>query len=196
MGGVAQGQALGDGVLDAEGGEDEIANDIAQNSRDNDDGGGDGHHAPQLPGQLHADGGGHRLGQQGHIQLVVQPEEHRQGQNAQPSGDDARPQAAENGQPVGFQQLQLPIQGHRQGHRGGREQVGQILGPLIVVVVGDAQGFVEQDDTADGNEQGIEDGQGELPPQQQPHLIGDEAHTHPEKQGITQKLSHASPSIS
>ena len=158
MGRGADAHALGNGVGDVEHLADRLGQQVARNAGQDDDGTGQGRDAAQLSGNVHADGGGDGLGQQGHILLTGQAHGHGQSQRAAQTDQGAHRDARDDGGGVLLEQVPLFIQRDGQADGGGQQQIADRRGADFVIRVGDVQHTEQDDDEDAAQQQRVEDG--------------------------------------
>ena len=158
MGRSADAHTLGDGVGDME----QLAHGLGQqgthDAGDDHDGTGQRRNAAQLCGHIHADGGGHGLGQQGGILLSGQVQRQCQCQRAAKAHQRAHRNARNDGGGILFQQVDLLIQRDGQRHRGGQQQVIHRCCADFIVRIGDLAHRKKHDDKNAAQQQRVEDG--------------------------------------
>ena len=158
MGRGADAHALGDGVGDVEHLADRLGQQVARDAGQDDDGTGQGRDAAQLSGDVHADGSGDGLGQQGHILLTGQAHGHGQSQRAAQTDQGAHRDARDDGSGVLLEQVPLFIQRDGQADGGGQQQIADRRGADFVIRVGDVQHTEQDDDEDAAQQQRVEDG--------------------------------------
>ncbi len=152
MGGGADAHALGDGVGDVEDLADRLGQQVARDAGEDDDGTGEGRDAAQLGGNVHADGRGDGLGQQGDVLLAGQVHGDGQRHGTAEADQRAHRDARDDGGGVLLEQVPLLIQRDGKADGGGQQQVADRGRADLVIGVGDLQ-HTEQDDDEDAAQQ-------------------------------------------
>ena len=190
VGGGANGDASCHRMGDLEQAAQKGSHAVAQNAGEDDGSHRHGSDTAQLFRQAHADGGGHRFGQQGDIIGVAQPEQGTHGKDGQTRGQHARKNTHQNGGVMFFQLVQLAVQGDCQTDGGRGQQIAQGLGAGLEHFIIDAQQGQHGDDARCSQQQGI--GQGTFEPLVQLHTqkIGPQAEKHAEAGAVLDHLTH------
>ena len=158
MGRSSDAHALGDGVGDVEHLAHRLSQQRPHDAGNNDDRTGQGSNAAQLSGHIHADGGGHGLGQQDGILLTGQVQRQCQRQCAAKAHQRAHRDTRNDGGGVLFQQVDLFIQRNGQCHGGGQQQIVHRCRAGLVVRIRDAAHRQKDDHKDTAQQQRVKNG--------------------------------------
>lgn len=186
----AKSDAAGDGVGDMEETADGFADDISEDPGRDDGGDRDGDIAAELFGKSHADGRGDGLGKQRHVGSVVKAEGQAEDVDGKEPCHDAGKDTEEDGLIVFLQKLDLFIERHGETDGGGRQQVIDVGGAFVIVLVIHAGHLEEADDQEDRGQKRIEQGKMKFQKELRAEIKGDEADEDRDVGGVCQEIIH------
>lgn len=175
---------------------DGFADDISEDPGRDDGGDGDRDIAAELFGKSHADGRGDGLWKQCHVGSVVKAEGQAEDVDGKEPSHDAGKDTEEDGLIVFLQKLDLFIERHGETDGGGRQQVIDVGGAFVIVLVIHAGHLEEADDQEDRGQERIEQGEMKFQKELRAEIKGDEADEDRDVGGVCQEIIHGrSPSL-
>ena len=173
-----------------------FADDISEDSGRDDGSDGDRDIATKFFREPHADRRGDGLRKQRHVGSVVKAEGQTEDVDGKEPCHDAGKDTEEDGLIVFLQKLDLFIERHGETDGGGRQQVIDIGGAFVIVLVIHAGHLEEADDQKDRDQKRIEQGKMKFQKELRAEIKGDEADEDRDVGGVCQEIIHGrSPSL-
>ena len=137
----------------------------------------------------HGNGCGHRLGNQGDGELLIQSQQSAQGIHAEHGGCRTRHCPHQNGQPILLQHRQFGVNPHRKTSGSRCQEQADDLSAGVVVLIGNPEHQQHPHHQHNGNQKGVAKGRPKFPVQPAAQRISGNAEEN-SKIGGSQQFSH------